>query len=131
MRSSEYQLTRPVQQTETLKNLFVLYFSILKSPMRSPLLAAALEGISRFAHLVNIDFFRDLLAVLRKVIADQFQDEDDAGGDPVGAGQRIRIRLLGIVTAFDLLSGQGASSFLIEGTNMVHRSLTISKKVKH
>ena len=75
--------------------------------MRSPLLAAALEGISRFAHLVNIDFFRDLLAVLRKVIDDQLIDEDDEGQDAVGTGTRIRIRLLGIVTAFDLLSGQG------------------------
>jgi nucleolar complex protein 3 len=95
-----------------LKNLFVLYFSILKHPVRSPLLPAALEGISRFAHLVNIDFFRDLLKVLRRVIADQFEDDDteeqaEIASDPVGAGLRVRIRLLGIVTAFDLLSGQG------------------------
>ncbi|KAK4685523.1 nucleolar complex protein 3, partial [Tremellales sp. Uapishka_1] len=94
-------------QTETLKNLFVLYFSILKNPVRSPLLPAALEGISRFAHLVNIDFFRDLLNVLKKIIADQYETEDDDVSDPVGMGLRVRIRLLGIVTAFDLLSGQG------------------------
>ncbi|WVR00141.1 hypothetical protein IAU59_007283 [Kwoniella sp. CBS 9459] len=111
-------------QTETLKNLFVLYFSILKNPTRTPLLPGALEGISTYAHFINIDFFRDLLAVLRKIIADQQaadnavtsntnddEDEEEGGAaaqvDVVGASQRIRIRLLAIVTAFDILSGQG------------------------
>lgn len=100
-------------QTETLKNLFVLYFSILKFPGRSPLLPAALEGISHFAQLINVDFFRDLLQVLRKIISDRRTDDSEdaeaetAEIDPVGAGQRVRIRMLGIVTAFDLLSGQG------------------------
>lgn len=95
-------------QTETLKNLFVLYFSILKNPGRSPLLPAALEGISHFSHLINVDFFRDLLTVIRKIIADRkADDEEDEDLDPVGASQRVRIRMLGIVTAFELLSGQG------------------------
>ncbi|WVF72950.1 hypothetical protein IAT40_007768 [Kwoniella sp. CBS 6097] len=107
-------------QTETLKNLFVLYFSVLKNPTRTPLLPGALEGISTYAHFINIDFFRDLLAVLRKIIADQqaaenvtsTNDDDEEEGtaaqvDVVGASQRIRIRLLAIVTAFDILSGQG------------------------
>ncbi|WWD19680.1 hypothetical protein CI109_104142 [Kwoniella shandongensis] len=110
-------------QTETLKNLFVLYFSILKSPTRTPLLPAALEGISTYAHHINVDFFRDLLIVLRRIISDQetaetkanepdSDDEDEENrrnqvADPVGASQRVRLRLLAIVTAFDLLSGQG------------------------
>jgi len=100
------------QQTETLKNLFVLYFSILKHPTRSPLLPSAFEGISHFAHLINLDFFRDLLAVLRRVINDDagvdgLEQQAEVSDDPVGAGQRVRLRLLAIVTAFDLLSGQG------------------------
>jgi nucleolar complex protein 3 len=93
-------------QTETLKNLFVLYFSILKFPGKSALLPAALEGLCHFTHLINIDFFRDLLQVLRQIIADGKAEEDD-DLDPVGQTQRIRIRMLGIVAAFDLLSGQG------------------------
>ncbi|OCF44668.1 nucleolar complex protein 3 [Kwoniella heveanensis CBS 569] len=116
------QEERAQVQTETLKNLFVLYFSILKNPTRTPLLPGALEGISTYAHFINIDFFRDLLAVLRKIIADQQaaenssaandDDEEEDGPstaqvDAVGASQRIRIRLLAIVTAFDILSGQG------------------------
>ncbi|KAN0060736.1 hypothetical protein ACQY0O_007394 [Thecaphora frezii] len=59
---------REKHQTETLKLLFVLYFTILKAPIGTVplhLLGSALEGLSRFAHRVNVDFFRDLLAVLR------------------------------------------------------------------
>ncbi|OCF61335.1 nucleolar complex protein 3 [Kwoniella mangroviensis CBS 10435] len=101
-------------QTETLKNLFVLYFSILKSPTRTPLLPAALEGISAYAHFINIDFFRDLLAVLRKIINDQ-EDHDEVDGSDdedtkvhqIDASERIRIRLLSILTGFQILSGQG------------------------
>lgn len=105
-----------VQQTETLKNLFVLYFSILKHPDRSPLLGAALEGISQFAHFINVDFFRDLLAVLRRIIIDEpetaklaAEDDDERNdeSDAVSLSEKIRIRLLAIATAFDLLSGQG------------------------
>lgn len=97
-------------QTETLKNLFVLYFSILKQPKRGPLLPAAMEGIAKFAHLVNIEFFRDLLAVLRVIIkGDQELDEDEEeqGPDVISLGADVRLKMLCIVTAFELLSGQG------------------------
>lgn len=90
----------------------MLYFSILKNQRRSPLLPAALEGISHFAHFINVDFFRDLLAVLRRIILDQYdvneeEDEEEYKNDVVGNSQSVRLRLLAIVTAFDLLSGQG------------------------
>ncbi|PWN38937.1 NOC3p-domain-containing protein [Ceraceosorus guamensis] len=65
---------REKNQTETLKLLFVLYFSILKAPsVPGPLLASSLEGLSRFAHRVNVDFFRDLLAVLRAHVVEARQ----------------------------------------------------------
>ena len=99
------------QQTETLKNLFVLYFSILKHPGRTPLLSPALEGISQFAHHINIDLFRDLLAVLRKIIIDDesphMTETEGTSDDTDDPSQRVRLRLLAIVTSFDLLSGQG------------------------
>lgn len=95
-----------MQQTETLKLLFVLYFRVLKNPTPTPLLPAALQGISRFAHLVSIDFFKDLLAVLRELIVREGDEEE------VGAPERVRLRLACIVTAFELLSGQGPLSFI-------------------
>jgi len=91
------------QHTETLKLLFVLYFSILKNPRPTPLLPAALQGISRFAHLVNIDFFKDLMKALKELISresDDIEDNDDGARD-------TPLRLSCIVTAFELLSGQG------------------------
>ena len=96
-----YRSNADDQQTETLKNLFVLYFSVLKHQGRSPLLPSALEGLTAFAHFINVDFFRDLLAVLRKIV---FEDETN---EAVGASGQVRTRLLAIVTAFELLTGQG------------------------
>ncbi|CAH7678696.1 nucleolar complex-associated protein-domain-containing protein [Phakopsora pachyrhizi] len=100
--------------TETLKLIFGLYFRIIKLPYCSRLLPTALEGISNFALLVNIDFFRDLLNVLRQQI------KGTANGQPVEAEVEqmtsdnqvlnrghYRDKLLCIITAFELLSGQG------------------------
>jgi nucleolar complex protein 3 len=95
-----------VQHTETLKLLFVLYFRIIKNPRPTPLLPAALQGISKYAHLVNIDFFKDLLKVLKELVAREVDDDDeDTAKD---ASKDVQQRLQCIVTAFELLSGQGA-----------------------
>ncbi|GAA5983896.1 hypothetical protein JCM11641_006414 [Rhodosporidiobolus odoratus] len=115
------QQERERNQTETLKLLFALYFRIVKLDYRSPLLPAALEGLARFAHLVNIDFFRDLLEVLKgHIVKDTDGDlEDAAQDDEEGIAidalstnvQRnaTREKLLCVVTAFELLQGQGES----------------------
>lgn len=102
-------MPRVFQHTETLKLLFVLYFRILKNPSPTPLLPAALQGISRFAHLVNIDFFKDLMKVLKELISrelEDFQADDGTMSTPKDT-RDIECRLLCIVTAFELLSGQG------------------------
>ena len=82
----------------------MLYFRILKNPHPTPLLPAALQGISKYAHLVNVDFFKDLLQVLKGLIS---RESEDSEGDPENA-LAIQHRLQCIVTAFELLSGQGA-----------------------
>ena len=88
----------------------MLYFRILKNPEPTPLLPAALEGIAKFAHLVNIDFFKDLMQVLKQLTS----RESSASGDVSTSGSEltthagvVRHQLLCIVTAFELLSGQG------------------------
>ncbi|KAI0670464.1 nucleolar complex-associated protein 3 [Trametes maxima] len=105
---------RATRHTETLKLLFVLYFSILKNPRPTPLLPAALRGIARFAHLVNIDFFKDLLQVLKTLMARDADvhadgDEDAPVSGPHDASNiaTVQHQLLCVVTAFELLSGQG------------------------
>jgi nucleolar complex protein 3 len=85
-----------------------LYFRILKNPTPSRLLPSALSGISKFAHLVNIDFFKDLMKTLKEII----QKEEDLAAnvaEPIDALEGMSRRLMCIVTAFELLSGQGAS----------------------
>ncbi|KZT61823.1 nucleolar complex-associated protein 3 [Calocera cornea HHB12733] len=112
---------RTKTHTETLKLLFVLYFSILKSPLsrRLPLLPEALAGVSSFAHLINIDFFRDLLETLKTIIREVDGDSEEGQEDGEGQGQQsqqggenevvraCRTKLLCVVTAFQLLTGQG------------------------
>lgn len=87
----------------------MLYFRILKNPRPTPLLPAALRGISKFAHLVNVDFFKDLLKVLKELMQRKSETEDEftsTGSEPAEI-QEIQHQLLCIVTAFELLSGQG------------------------
>jgi hypothetical protein len=58
-----------LQQTETLKALFLLYFKVLKNLQKSPLLAPVLEGLSRFAHLINMDLLTNLLELLKELVS--------------------------------------------------------------
>lgn len=98
------------ERTETLKILFALYFRILKLDQNTPLLAPTLEGLAKFAHLINVDFFRDILAVLRSHI----NSSASLNADDTSRELDLRQRLLCIVTAFDVLSGQGTFLLLIQ-----------------
>ncbi|KAJ7632584.1 nucleolar complex-associated protein-domain-containing protein [Roridomyces roridus] len=133
---------RAATHTETLKLLFVLYFRIIKNPHPTPLLPAALQGISKYSHLVNVDFFKDLLKVLKELVEREPEDEDDE--DDMDTSTPVHLRLQCIVTAFELLSGQGEalnidlSDFITKlyalilplsltdsGTDMLFRALNI------
>ena len=93
-------------QSETLKILFVIYFRILKSPENSLLLPKVLEGLARFAHLINVEFFEDLLNVLKTISATQHREYSDGAitntNSPVCA-------LHCIIAAFELLEAMGNS----------------------
>lgn len=56
---------------------------------------------------MNIDFFKDLLAVLKELISRESDDDDETIGFTVTYANNIRHRLSCVVTAFELLSGQG------------------------
>ncbi|XP_067321831.1 nucleolar complex protein 3 homolog [Anolis sagrei] len=79
--------------TETLNIVFLTYFRILKKAQKSPLLPAVLEGLAKFAHLINLEFFDDLLLVLHSLIA--------------SGALSHRESLHCILSAFHILSGQG------------------------
>ncbi|KAF2875086.1 nucleolar complex-associated protein-domain-containing protein [Massariosphaeria phaeospora] len=111
---------RDRMQAETLKMVFVAYFRILKA--RSPkLMGAVLEGLARYAHLINQDFFGDILEALRDMIStaeltaaveddeDEAQDDDD-DDDDLPERNITRESLLCVITAFALLQGQDAAA---------------------
>lgn len=116
MREAEGEVNQEERErnmTETLKLLFALYFRIVKLDHRSPLLPAALEGLARFAHLVNVDFFRDLLEVLKGIIkrGTEVEGEEDLVEESGPRRNDLREKLLCVVTAFELLQGQGSWCF--------------------
>lgn len=106
-------------QSETLKLVFVVYFRILKARVPA-LMGAVLEGLSRYAHLINQDLFGDLLEALKEIVAqadsslrDDFDLDDDEvmqeEMDEKATRNLTRESLLATQTAFTLLSGQDAS----------------------
>ncbi|KAG7218019.1 hypothetical protein INR49_020682 [Caranx melampygus] len=79
--------------TETLNIVFLIYFRILKKAQKSVLLPAVLEGLANFAHLINLEFFDDLLNVLQNLIRSRDLTNRES--------------LHCIQTVFTILSGQG------------------------
>ena len=81
--------------TETTKLVFTIYFRILKSFPKSKLMGSVLEGLSRFAHVINIEFFSDLVTVFKELLS--------------SGHLGLRDTLLATSTVFAILSGQGES----------------------
>ena len=92
--------------TEILNQIFVTYFRILKNQREldfndnsddskwfKALLTPVLEGLSRFAHLINIEFFYDLISLLYELIRDKRLDTHQT--------------LHCLQTVFTILSGEG------------------------
>ncbi|KAL8187120.1 UNVERIFIED_CONTAM: Nucleolar complex protein 3 [Gekko kuhli] len=79
--------------TEILNIVFLTYFRILKKAQKSPLLPAVLEGLAKFAHLINLEFFDDLLVVLHSLIMSEVLSHRES--------------LHCVLSAFYILSGQG------------------------
>lgn len=97
-------------QAETLKQVFSTYFRILKVKP-SNLMGAVLEGLACYAHLINQDFFGDLLEALKDLIKSNLEiDTESISSENVGESQnKVREVLLCIITAFVLLEGQEAA----------------------
>ncbi|XP_064602722.1 nucleolar complex protein 3 homolog isoform X2 [Liolophura sinensis] len=81
--------------TEVIQAVFLTYFRILKSEKKPPLLPSVLEGLAKFSHLINVEFFDDLFEVLNQLID----------------SERLSYRetLHCVLTAFTILTGQGSA----------------------
>ncbi|MBN3312292.1 NOC3L protein, partial [Atractosteus spatula] len=91
--ASESKEKKMKLHTETLNIVFLIYFRILKKAQKSVLLPTVLEGLAKFAHLINVEFFDDLLMVLHNLIESGVLS--------------YRESLHCVQTAFHVLSGQG------------------------
>ena len=84
-------------QSDTLQSVTLTYFRILKHENHMAIkdvLSVALEGLAKFAHLINIDTVMDLLSVLKKLL----ENIDEL---PLDAAFNC------ILTAFQTLQGPG------------------------
>ncbi|VDN25106.1 unnamed protein product [Gongylonema pulchrum] len=52
------------QATETMNHVFATYFRVIKRLSTSSLLEPVLEGLAKFAHLISIEFFDDMVSAL-------------------------------------------------------------------
>lgn len=84
---------RSAQHTQIVEIVFGLYFHILKRRPNNKLNGIVLEGLAKFSHLVNVEFFSDLLNVL--------------GGLMEEGTLKFRESLHCIQTVFTILSDQG------------------------
>lgn len=109
---------RDRMQAETLKMVFVAYFRILKARSQR-LMGAVLEGLAKYAHLINQHFFGDILEALRDIIStaelwaaaaadddEENDEEDNDDDDELPERNLTRESLLCVITAFALLQGQ-------------------------
>ena len=120
---------RNKRQSETLKLVFVTYFKILKARIPN-LMGAVLEGLAKYAHLINQDFFGDLLEALKDLVsdADKLLNPEDDGLDEDDEPTALlaykrdyaREALLCTNTAFALLEGQDVA----KSASALHLDLT-------
>jgi nucleolar complex protein 3 len=108
---------RDRMQAETLKMVFVAYFRILKA-RSGKLMGAVLEGLAKYANLINQDFFGDILEALRDIIStaevseaaqvedDEDEEEEEEDDNEIPERNLTRESLLCVITAFALLQGQ-------------------------
>lgn len=92
-KAEENKQTKNAKLTDITKLLFTIYFRILKQNPNAKILSITLEGLAKFAHVINIEYFSDLIEVLCGLLTDS-----DLG---------YREQLHCIQTVFTILSGQG------------------------
>lgn len=51
-----------------MKYVFATYFRILRKMADTALISPVLAGLSKFAHLINVNFFDDLIISLENLI---------------------------------------------------------------
>ncbi|WKY12159.1 hypothetical protein Q1695_003609 [Nippostrongylus brasiliensis] len=91
--AAETLSTKLKTATEVMKYVFQCYFSVLKRVPNVALLEPVLEGLSKFAHLLGVEFFEDIVRTMENLV-----DNEQL---------RLLDQLYCINTVFVILSGEG------------------------
>lgn len=92
-KAEESKQNKNRHQTEIIKLIFGIYFRILKSSTNTNVVGICLQGISKFAHCINIEFYVDLIKILDALLKAEWLHYTD--------------QQLCIQTIFAILSEQG------------------------
>ncbi|VDK18354.1 unnamed protein product [Anisakis simplex] len=93
--AAESLTTKVKYATEAMKYIFLTYFRVIKHMPNSNLLEPVLEGLSKFAHLLNVEFFDDIVSALQTLVDQQHMKVLDS--------------LHCIHAVFVILSGEGSA----------------------
>ncbi|XKL69442.1 hypothetical protein PGB90_007211 [Kerria lacca] len=93
VKAEENKKSKEQYMTEIMKMVFLIYFRILKRAPRSNLLSITLEGLAKFTHCINLEYYQDIVNVLDHLLENE----------PLN----IREQLYCIKTVFIILTGQG------------------------
>ncbi|XP_072933149.1 nucleolar complex protein 3 [Epargyreus clarus] len=69
--AQESEAARKKQLTEVTRTVFHIYFRLLKAGPGSGLLAAALDGLAKFTHVINLEYYSDLVSLLSRLVRDE------------------------------------------------------------
>ncbi|XP_068894937.1 nucleolar complex protein 3 isoform X2 [Tenebrio molitor] len=92
-KAEENKQTKQQNLTEITKFVFGIYFRILKSSTNTKVLGVCLEGLAKFAHCINLEFYLDLVNILDRLMKEEW------------LGYREQLHC--VQTVFSILSGQG------------------------
>jgi nucleolar complex protein 3 len=109
MRVAEQAITaqqREKNQAHILKMVLTFYLEILKA-RPAKLMAAVLESLSKFGHMVNIDLVGDFLQVLREITEEILENKDLSSNE-------VRQVLLCIITSFSLVANLPSKKVIVD-----------------
>ncbi|XP_076631278.1 nucleolar complex protein 3 isoform X1 [Colletes latitarsis] len=94
-KAEENKQSKQKMLTEITSIVFTIYFRILKQNPNSKILSISLEGLAKFAHCINMEFYQDLVTVIDKLMEE--------------GNLSMRNQLHCIQCVFTILSGQGSA----------------------
>ncbi|CAH0550195.1 unnamed protein product [Brassicogethes aeneus] len=92
-KAEENVQTKQKNLTEITKIVFNIYFRILKNSSNSKVLGVCLEGLAKFAHCINLEYYVDIVNVLDSLLKE----------DWLGYKEQLHC----VQTVFAILGGQG------------------------